>query len=191
VPPSGPERKTRADLALSGHTPGEQKICYIGTGDEEDEPHEREDAPAAFGVDDGCRGNENACVRAFAPLGAPAPSHDRHGSLRLVRGHTGGESRDEIQPTELLRGCWTRICSERERIRYPQIRPRRIEPMEFRRGNSDDGNIVSVDTDASSEHGRIAAVVTLPQRIADHGDGVRAIVFRPETATEPHRHAER
>jgi hypothetical protein len=63
--------------------------------------------------------------------------------------------------------------------------------MEFRRGNSDDGNIVSVDTDASSEHGRIAAVVTLPQRIADHGDGVRAIVFRPETATEPHRHAER
>ena len=178
------------DLALARGRAREHQVGEVGAGDEQHQAGGREQQPQRRLVVAAQRGDAGR-RRRTAPslkvevvlrvLGAVARRQrlleDRTGDRRKLRARTLGASNPVSAgrrlPETTRRACRGRCARRARAARRRAARPRRRRGRLRRRRNSpavhaDDVVGVAVQHQAAADRGRVAAVLALPEAVADH-----------------------
>ena len=167
------------------HAAGEQQVGDVGAGNQQ---HERD--RALHDQQHAAIARDEILVKGIdlhVPLEPVRRVVSRRDGIEIVGSLSHGvavlETTDEPQEIVSLK-------FRRKRQRHPGFRTRRVrEGCRHHRG---DGVRLTVYRDRSADHLWIAAVQSLPQRVADrdHLAAVRHVVGRPDQASGEGRHAE-
>ena len=186
--PPGAEREPHGDLAPPPRDAetGEQR-ADVRARDQQDEHRKHQgDHGAGRGLLIGTRGRKVVVAEQRDDVGKrgrgprhrrlllrPCGNH-RHGQYRLIGAHTGRQARREAKAgvvvTSERRGRALHLRTRVERKPDAHLRAARPRAGESARCDADDRDRDAVDFHLAADHVRRALEVSLPQRVADHGD---------------------